>query len=126
MCDRPSWFSVYVAEFANPFYHWCGSCAMGEEVADGSDATGKQGSKTTGRDGSSFVVDERLCVRGNAGLRICDASVFPACISAPTALTCAALGYAASAFILDSDREIGQVSFAEAISAQKNCKKRIT
>lgn len=110
--NRPRWFSVYVAEFANPFYHWCGTCAMGEDVMEGSDgAMGEHGSKTTCRDGASLlVVDKRLCVRGNKGLRICDASVFPACISAPTVLTCAALGYAASAFILDSDREIGQAN----------------
>ena len=48
---------------------------------------------------SGFVVDEHLCVRGIACLRVCDASVFPGCISAPTALTCAALGRAASAVI---------------------------
>ena len=105
--DRPSWFSVYVAEFANPYYHWCGTCTMGEDATEDTDG------RMTGRDEissgdrlSSFVVDERLRVRGIVGLRICDASVFPTCISAPTALTCAALGHAASTFILDADREI--------------------
>ncbi|KAL3810755.1 hypothetical protein ACHAXA_001155 [Cyclostephanos tholiformis] len=118
--DRPSWFSVYVAEFANPFYHWCGSCAMGEDAIEDADAAGQHVSETTGRDESihsgdcalTFVVDERLRVRGTVGLRVCDASVFPACISAPTALTCAALGHAASAFILDSDQEVGQANAA--------------
>ncbi|KAL9186799.1 hypothetical protein ACHAXT_010519 [Thalassiosira profunda] len=85
--DRPAWFDGYAADFTNPYYHWCGTCAMGEELAeDRSDA-------------SSFVVDEQLCVQGIAGLRVCDASVFPCCVSAPTALTCAGLGYAASSLI---------------------------
>ncbi|KAL3793578.1 hypothetical protein ACHAW5_002858 [Stephanodiscus triporus] len=113
MSDRPLWFSGFVAEFANPYYHWCGTCAMGEDTAEGKDATEQHQSRTSTRDeiasgdhASSFVVDERLCVRGIAGLRICDASIFPACISAPTALTCAALGHVASAFILDADRVI--------------------
>jgi choline dehydrogenase-like flavoprotein len=84
--NRPVWFESYVAEFTNPYYHWCGTCAMGEESMDAEQ--------------SAFVVDEQLCVRGITGLRVCDASVFPGCISAPTALTCAALGRAASAFVL--------------------------
>ena len=105
--DTPSWFSVYVAEFANPYYHWCGTCAMGEDATEDTDGrmTDRDEISTCDRL-SSFVVDERLCLRGIVGLRICDASVFPACISAPTALTCAALGHAASTFILDADREI--------------------
>ncbi|KAL7441191.1 hypothetical protein ACHAXH_005929, partial [Discostella pseudostelligera] len=90
--DRPVWFSSYAAEFTNPYYHWCGTCAMGEDTKD-NEATTEQ---------STFVVDEHLCVRGIAGLRVCDASVFPGCISAPTALTCAALGRAASTFVLNS------------------------
>jgi choline dehydrogenase-like flavoprotein len=113
MSNRPLWFSGFVAEFANPYYHWCGTCAMGEDITEGNDATEQYQSRKTNRDeiasgdrASSFVVDERLCVRGIAGLRICDASVFPACISAPTALTCAALGHIASSFILDADRVI--------------------
>ncbi len=83
--NRPVWFPSYVAEFTNPYYHWCGTCAMGEESMDAEQ--------------SAFVVDEHLCVRGITGLRVCDASVFPGCISAPTALTCAALGRAASVFV---------------------------
>ena len=50
---------------------------------------------------ASLVLDEYLCVQGIVILRVCDASVFPDCISAPTVLTSAALGHAASAFILD-------------------------
>ena len=87
----PSWFSAYVAEFTNPYYHWCGTCAMGEGTVEDND--------TTPFNDSSYVVDEELHVRGIKGLRVCDASVFPSCISAPTALTCAALGHAVSCFI---------------------------
>ena len=88
---RPEWFSSYAAEFTNPYYHWCGTCAMGEEKTADLDVDAIEQ--------FGFVVDEHLCVRGTACLRVCDASVFPGCISAPTALTCAALGRAASAVI---------------------------
>ena len=87
----PPWFRKYAAEFSNPYYHWCGTCAMGEE---------EDSTSTTTRNGES-VVDEHLCVRGLSNLRICDASVFPDSVSAPPALTCAALGYAASSFIIE-------------------------
>ena len=104
MSDRPSWFSAYVAEFANPYYHWCGTCAMGEDATEDTDGRMTDRDEISSGDHLSlFVVDERLLVRGIVGLRICDASVFPACISAPTALTCAALGHAASTFILDRE-----------------------
>lgn len=73
----PMWFQSYAALFANPYYHWCGSCAMGH----GSD-----------EDSSVSVVDDELRVRGIHGLKVCDASVFPGCVSVPTALTCSALG----------------------------------
>ena len=96
--DIPAWFSNYVAEFANPYYHWCGTCAMGggedDIVIDGKIRNNVNASL-------SSVVDENLCVRGIVGLRICDASVFPDSILAPTALTCAALGYVAASEIFD-------------------------
>lgn len=76
--NRPVWFSDYVAEFANPYYHWCGTCVMGNNID------------------RPFVVDDLFCVRGISGLRVCDASVFPSCVSAPTSLTCAGLGMEAS------------------------------
>ena len=96
--DIPAWFSNYVAEFANPYYHWCGTCAMG----GGEDDIVKDGKIRNNVNASlSSVVDENLCVRGIIGLRICDASVFPESISAPTALTCAALGYVAVSEIFD-------------------------
>jgi choline dehydrogenase-like flavoprotein len=88
----PNWFLTYVAEFSNPYYHWCGSCAMGEEV---------DSSTNTPSGGSRFVVDENLCVRGLSNLRICDASVFPNSVSGPIALTCAALGHSASSIIIE-------------------------
>ena len=100
--ERPAWFSNYVAEFANPYYHWCGTCAMGGEeddiVIDGKNHNNVNASL-------SSVVDENLCVRGILGLRICDASVFPDSISAPTALTCAALGYVAASEIFDYETQ---------------------
>lgn len=54
----------------------------------------------------SSVVDENLRVRGISGLRICNASVFPDSISAPTALTCAALGYVAASEIWTTRRKV--------------------
>ena len=46
------------------------------------------------------VVDDKLRVRGIHGLIVCDASVFPKCVSVPTALTCAALGLACARDLL--------------------------
>jgi len=50
------------------------------------------------------VVDERLRVHGVQGLRIADASVFPAIPTAPTAATCMAVGAAAAEFVLSDCR----------------------
>ncbi|KAL7467196.1 hypothetical protein ACHAXS_007503 [Conticribra weissflogii] len=97
------WFPFYAAEFVMPYYHWCGTCAMGEESADNVLHDGPSEGRNAGRDAEAketFVVDETLCVRGLNGLRVCDASVFPTCISAPTALTCAAVGYVASGILI--------------------------
>ncbi|KAL7450961.1 hypothetical protein ACHAWC_002814 [Mediolabrus comicus] len=90
-CDEsvPKWFLQYASEFSNPYYHWCGTCAMGEEDEEA-------GSKRNAFGGESSVVDDHLCVRGLSNLRVCDASVFPDSVSTPIALTCAALGHAAS------------------------------
>ncbi|KAL7537091.1 hypothetical protein ACHAXR_007572 [Thalassiosira sp. AJA248-18] len=96
--DRPAWFPIYVSEFSNPYYHWCGTCAMGDGAADKDVGEHTSGSAHEG----SFVVDEQFCVRGIMGLRVCDASIFPHCVSVPPALTCAALGYEASGFIVDT------------------------
>jgi len=78
-----SWLLHYAKEFACPYYHWCGTCQMGQKRAfiskDDID--------------ESFVVTETLAVQGVQNLRICDASVFPTIVSCPTALTCSGLGY---------------------------------
>jgi choline dehydrogenase-like flavoprotein len=50
--------------------------------------------QVTNKIGDDFVVNEFLRVRGISGLRVCDASVFPQCVTVPTALTCAAMGFA--------------------------------
>jgi choline dehydrogenase-like flavoprotein len=91
----PSWFDTYIAEFAVPYYHWFGTCAMGPvpssiSINDDNDAN---------HTNNEHVVDEFLRLRGISGLCVCDASVFP-CITVPTALTCAALGHASAEFIL--------------------------
>lgn len=88
----PSWFPSYVTELAVPYYHWCGTCAMGPVNTM---------HQTINNEADDFVVDEFLCLRGISELRICDASVFADCITAPTALTCAALGFSASEIILN-------------------------
>lgn len=86
----PQWFRGYVSEFAVPYYHWFGTCAMGPVNAH---------HRHDKNNNSDFVVDELLRVRGISGLRMCDASVFPDCVTVPTALTCAALGYASAEFV---------------------------
>jgi choline dehydrogenase-like flavoprotein len=60
-----------------PYYHWSGSCRM----------------KTIYQTDTDYVVDEACRVQHCQGVRVCDASIFPTPISAPPALTCAALGY---------------------------------
>jgi choline dehydrogenase len=82
--DKPcklQWLDAFVRDFALPYYHWCGTCSMGN-TAD------------------SSVVDAALRVYRVIGLRVCDASVFPSCISSPTSMTCAAIGYIASSFLV--------------------------
>ena len=93
----PKWFLQYASEFSNPYYHWCGTCAMGGEDR-------KAGSKWNAVGVGSSVVNEHLCVRGLSNLRVCDASVFPNSVSTPMALTCAALGHAASSSLLKFDK----------------------
>lgn len=57
---------AYVRATAQSMHHWCGTCRMGR--SDDPDA----------------VVDSRLRVHGISGLRVADASVFPAIVSANT------------------------------------------
>lgn len=98
------WFNNYAAEFVMPYYHWCGTCSMGDESLNKVLHDEANYEITTGNFESKgqYVVDEALCVRGLHGLRVCDASVFPTCVSAPTALTCAAVGHVASGIIIES------------------------
>jgi choline dehydrogenase-like flavoprotein len=85
------WLKIYAAEFLLPYYHWIGTCAMGDTrcINDFGDQQQHQLS----------VVNDMLQVTELQKLRVCDASVFPNCISAPTALTCAGLGLGLSGFI---------------------------
>jgi len=73
----------YHADFALPFYHWSGTCAMKCSLVDEKD----------------YVVDEQLRVRNIVNLYICDASVNPDILSVPPALTLAAMGLASSEII---------------------------
>jgi choline dehydrogenase len=56
-----------------------------------------------GRDDGA-VVDERLRLRGIRGLRVADASVMPALISANTNATCIMMGERAAAFLREDAR----------------------
>ena len=61
-----------------PYFHYIGTCAMKRDDAH-----------------LDWVVDPwQLKLRDHEGIHICDASVFPAFVSVPPALTCFALGYA--------------------------------
>lgn len=63
-----------IPKFVAPLWHPAGTAKMGPD------------------EDPDAVVDERFRVRGIEGLRIVDASVMPAAISGPTALTCLVLG----------------------------------
>jgi choline dehydrogenase-like flavoprotein len=73
----------YVSDFALPYYHWSGTCSMKSDLVSE----------------DSHVVDEQLRVRMITNLYICDASVHPEIISAPPALTLAAMGLTASGIL---------------------------
>jgi len=72
----------FFKDFSMPYFHWIGTCAM-SKIMD-------KGKLTTT---NNSVVDSNFQVIGMHNIRVCDASVFVTCISAPTALTCASLGY---------------------------------
>ena len=76
---------AFARGFMGPYFHWIGTCAMINTHTN-----------------NEAVADETFRVIGMQGLRICDASVFVDCVSAPTALTCASLGYILSE-ILEHD-----------------------
>jgi len=75
----------YLSDFAIPYYHWSGSCAMKCDLVGEID----------------YVVNEQLQVRNIRNLYVCDASVHPEILSVPPALTLAAMGFA-SAEIMES------------------------
>lgn len=78
--------SDYVRTTANTVYHPGCSCRMGAE------------------DDPNAVVGPDLRVRGVEGLRVADASVFPAMVSTNPALTCMMIGEKAAALIRTAGR----------------------
>jgi choline dehydrogenase len=75
----------YVRAAAHSAFHYCGTCRMGADPTS--------------------VVDPWLRVRGVEGLRIADASVMPAIVSANTNATTIMIGERASDLILDRCNE---------------------
>ena len=88
-------FDFMARSIVLPYFHWIGTCAMKKKK------TNSMVNNSIGDDDDDWVVDEYFRVRGVRNLRICDASIFPTLISAPTALTCAALGYILANMIVD-------------------------
>ena len=82
---------TYAKQFMQPYFHYIGTCSM---ISHANQSTNQEA-----------VVDENFKVNGMQGLRICDASVFVDCISAPTALTCASLGYVLSDILIKEEEE---------------------
>jgi choline dehydrogenase len=70
-------FATLARRLVLPYFHWMGTCRMQCEKSDCDD----------------WVVDNRFFVRDVKSLRVCDASIFPTLISAPSALTCAGVGH---------------------------------
>ena len=87
-------FNAYSTMTANTYYHACGTCPM--------EVKRKKGSKSAASSVpvADAVVDAQLRVKGVRGLRIADASVFPAITSGPIAATVMAVGYGAAELIL--------------------------
>lgn len=77
--SHPHWssFKRFARSSCLPYFHWCGTCPM---------VTAKEDEQTC-------VVDYELRVKRFLSLRVCDASIFPNTVSAPPALTCAAMGH---------------------------------
>ena len=83
----PTRFRVYAHATCLPYYHYCGTCAL----------------RTPANENDGWVVDEMLRVRGVKGLSVCDASVFPNPLSAPIALTCAAVGHVLGSILAEEE-----------------------
>jgi choline dehydrogenase-like flavoprotein len=116
-------FEFMARSMVQPYFHWIGTCAMKKKTTQTKDpamcgstvdttkvasskdddnhnhqsSTNDQGND----DGDDWVVDELFRVRGVQHLRICDASIFPTLISAPTALTCAGIGHILANILLE-------------------------
>jgi len=84
---------TYAKQFIQPYFHYIGTCSM---ISHANQSNSNE---------EEAVVDENFKVIGIQGLRICDASVFVDCISAPTALTCASLGYILSDILIKEEEE---------------------
>ena len=84
---------TYAKQFIQPYFHYIGTCSMINNTT----------SQSSNKQEEEAVVDENFKVIGIQGLRICDASVFVDCISAPTALTCASLGYVLSDILIKEE-----------------------
>jgi choline dehydrogenase-like flavoprotein len=82
------WWASFCKNHCQGYFHYCGTCAMQ------TDDPGRE----------DWVVDSsELRVRTYSGLRICDASVFPTCVSSPPSLTCAALGYSFGRLLFEKE-----------------------
>jgi len=84
---------TYAKQFIQPYFHYIGICSM---ISHANQSNSNE---------EEAVVDENFKVIGMQGLCICDASVFVDCISAPTALTCASLGYILSDILIKEGGE---------------------
>ncbi len=84
-CESDDDILAHVRDNAWTVFHACGTCRMGTDVAS--------------------VLDERLRVRGVGGLRVVDASVFPAIPTGNTNAPAIMVGERASDLILEDARE---------------------
>ena len=96
-------FDFIARSMVLPYFHWIGTCAMKMKKKPTTKSTESTANEVNNNDDDddAWVVDEFFRVRGVDHLRVCDASIFPSLISAPTALTCAALGYILANMIVD-------------------------
>jgi len=90
----------YVRNYAHSVYHPVGTCKMGND--------------------DMAVVDHELKVHGIEGLRIADASVFPALISGNTNATCIAIAEKLTDMLADS-RRVVRNGDVQAVAAAAGC-----